>query len=149
MTAIEFMTVGKKLSNAYAGLCAPICRKYGINQTGFDILLFLANNPQYNTARDVCRTRGIKSGIASITVESLINSGFLLREDDPSDRRKHRLVPTEKAKDFISEGQKMQKHFTCVLKDGITEDELAAFARMTEKVTENIEKLGKEKQSNV
>lgn len=145
MTAIEFMTVGKKLSNAYAGLCAPICRKYGINQ----ILLFLANNPQYNTARDVCRTRGIKSGIASVTVESLINSGFLLQEDDPSDRRKHRLVPTEKAKDVISEGQKMQKHFACVLKDGITEDELAAFARMTEKVTKNIGKLGKEKQSNV
>ena len=43
----------------------------------------------------------------------------------------------------------MQKYFACVLKDGITEDELAAFARMTEKVTENIAKLGKEKQSNV
>ena len=73
MTAIEFMTVGKKLSNAYAGLCAPICRKYGINQTGFDILLFLANNPQYNTARDVCRMRGIKSGHCGVTYKQRLS----------------------------------------------------------------------------
>ena len=66
MTAIQFLSLGRRLANLYAALCAPICRQYGINQTGFDILLFCANNPEHNTARDLGTVRGIKRGIASI-----------------------------------------------------------------------------------
>lgn len=77
MSAIQMISIGKRLSNIYAELSLPICRKYGINQTCFDILLFFANNPEYNTARDVCALRGIKSGIASVSVETLICSGLL------------------------------------------------------------------------
>lgn len=51
MSAIQMISIGKRLSNIYAELSLPICRKYGINQTCFDILLFFANNPEYNTAR--------------------------------------------------------------------------------------------------
>lgn len=87
MTAIQFLSLGRRLANLYAALCAPICRQYGINQTGFDILLFCANNPEHNTARDLGIVRGIKRGIASIGVETLIRSGFLERQDDPQDRR--------------------------------------------------------------
>ncbi len=71
MTAIQFLSLGRRLANLYAALCAPICRQYGINQTGFDILLFCANNPEHNTARDLGTVRGIKRGIASIGVETL------------------------------------------------------------------------------
>ena len=104
MTAIQFLSLGRRLANLYAALCAPICRQYGINQTGFDILLFCANNPEHNTARDLGTVRGIKRGIASIGVETLIRSGFLERQDDPQDRRIRRLIPTEKAAPVIADG---------------------------------------------
>ena len=77
MTALQLIALGRKLANIYADLSAPICKQYGINQTGFDILLFCANNPEHNTARDICAIRGIKSGIASVAVESLMQSGLL------------------------------------------------------------------------
>ena len=66
MTAIQFLSLGRRLANLYAALCAPICRQYGINQTGFDILLFCANNPEHNTARDLGTVRGIKRGKSNI-----------------------------------------------------------------------------------
>lgn len=101
MSAIQMIAIGRKLSNIYSELSLPICKKYGINQTCFDILLFFANNPKHNTARDICEVRGIKSGIASVSVEILIENGFLVRKDDESDRRRRRLILTEKADPVI------------------------------------------------
>ena len=47
-TGIEF---AEKLSKAYSETCKPLCHELNIPQTAFDILLFLANNPEYKTAR--------------------------------------------------------------------------------------------------
>ena len=138
MSALQMIAIGRKLANLYNDLTAPICKKYGVNQTGFDVLLFCANNPQYNTARDLCAVRGIKSGLASVAVEQLIQSGFLLRCTDETDRRIHRLVPTEKARPLIDEGREVQQFFTEALRQGITPEELAAFQSLTEKLTGNI-----------
>ena len=143
MSAIQMISIGKRLSNIYAELSLPICRKYGINQTCFDILLFFANNPEYNTARDVCTLRGIKSGIASVSVETLICSGLLERTEDARDRRKHRLNLTEQAAPIVADGQRMQKHFSDTLRRNVTEDELRAFRSLTEKLEENLACFGK------
>ena len=37
----------------YENLCQPVCRECGIAQTALDILMFLANNPEYYTAREI------------------------------------------------------------------------------------------------
>lgn len=144
MTAIKMIAVGKKLANIYSELSQPLCKKYGINQSCFDVLMFCANNPENNTARDICAVRGIKSGIASVAVETLIQKGFLERMDDPSDRRIHRLVPTESAQSIISDGREMQNKFISALKAGISPEEEKVFERVNEKILRNVELLGRE-----
>ena len=146
MYAIQMIALGKKLSNVYAGLCAPICRKYGLNQTCFDVLMYCANNPDQNTARDLCEVRGVKSGIASVAVEALETAGLLDRLPDPLDRRKHRLVPTEKASGVITDGRAMQALFTGTLRNGITDAEFAALESLTAKIEANMAMLRKEEQ---
>ena len=148
MTALQLIALGRKLSNIYADLSAPICKQYGINQTGFDILLFCANNPEHNTARDICAIRGIKSGIASVAVESLMQSGLLERREDARDRRIRRLIPTAKAAPILSEGRRMQKHFADTLRSGITPEETAAFQSVTEKLVANMECFGREEKKS-
>ena len=138
MSAIKMIALGRKLSNTYCTMVQPILRKYEMNQTCFDILLFLANNPGNNTARDLCEIRGIKSGMASVAVESLIKSGYLTRENDKTDRRIHRLVPTEKAQNAIFDGQEMQKIFTEKLRHGISDEEIEMFNNFIEKIEKNI-----------
>lgn len=66
-------------------------------QPAVDILLFLANNPGRDTARDICTYRKLKPAIVSFHVDKLAREGYLLRQAVPGDRRKCRLVPTEKA----------------------------------------------------
>ena len=111
MYALKIMAIGRELANIYSDLAASICRKYGINQTCFDVLMFCSNNPDSNTARDICAVRGIKSGIASVAVETLIKGGFVTRRFDTDDRRIRRLVPTEKAAPLVAEGSALQRRF--------------------------------------
>lgn len=144
MTAIKMIAVGKKLANIYSELSQPLCKKYGINQSCFDVLMFCANNPENNTARDICAVRGIKSGIASVAVETLIQKGYLIRTDDISDRRIRRLVPTEFAQNIISDGRVMQERFISTLKSGISPEEEEIFERVNEKILENTNLFGRE-----
>ena len=59
---IEF---GRKTSAAYAALCKPLCQKLHLPQTAFDILMFLAINPGYQTASDVVEVRKLKANLYS------------------------------------------------------------------------------------
>lgn len=143
MTALHMIALGRKISNIYSALSLPICRKYGINQTCFDIILFCANNPKYNTARDICDVRGIKSGIVSVAVESLIKNGFLESRCDTSDRRINRLIPTQKSNELIEDGRRMQIYFTDSLSNGITKHEFDVMRNITNKIESNITLLEK------
>lgn len=143
LAPLEMIAIGKKLSNIYQNLCAPVCRRHGVNQTGFDVLMFFANNPQYNTAGDVCNIRGIKSGIASVAIDSLIKNGLLCRAEDEADRRKRRLAVTEKAAPIIEEGREMQAKFTAALRQNITDEEFAAIESLSKKINYNISLIEK------
>ena len=80
----------------YENLCQPVCKECGIPQTAFDIVMFLANNPEYYTAKDICKIRGIKPNLVSFHVEKLVQEEYLIREAIPGDRRQVKLILTEK-----------------------------------------------------
>ncbi len=92
-------------------------------------MMFLANNPECNTARDICRIRGIKSGIASVTVEQLIGRGYLTRETDGKDRRMQRLYSTAEATPLVQAGQEAQRRFEEAIRQGLTDGELGDLCR--------------------
>ena len=56
--SVEF---ANKTGLAYSAVCKPLCQKLHLPQTAFDILMFLANNPNYTTARDIVEVRHIKA----------------------------------------------------------------------------------------
>ena len=43
----------RKLELAYHQQCKDLCNEFHLKQTGFDILMFLGNNPQYKYAKDI------------------------------------------------------------------------------------------------
>lgn len=67
----------KKLTAAYNAVCKPLCRELNIPQTAFDILMFLANNPDYSTAGDIVNVRKIKANLVSVNVEKLAKTAIL------------------------------------------------------------------------
>lgn len=64
-----------------------MCHELNLPQTALDILMFLANNPQYRTARDIVEVRKIKANLVSVHVDRLVKEGYLERRKEDSCRK--------------------------------------------------------------
>ena len=79
-----------KAAQAYNAMCKPLCQELKLPQTAFDILMFLANNPDCTTARDIVEIRKIKANLVSVNVDRLVQEGYLERRAVAGDRRQRR-----------------------------------------------------------
>ena len=100
-----------KTSLAYSAVCKPLCQELKLPQTAFDILMFLANNPDCKTARDIVEIRKIKANLVSVNVDKLVQEGYLERRTVQDDRRKQELHCTERAQPVIVRGRALQNAF--------------------------------------
>ena len=128
-------------SEAYTNACKPICRELGLPQMAFDILMFLANNPDCSTAKEISRYRGFKENIISVNVNKLVNEGYLRRQEDKEDRRKVRLFCTEKASSIIQRGRELQERFIQHMLEGLTPEELQIHRHCLETIAQNAKAL--------
>ena len=126
------------LSQSYRIRCRPICRELGIPSTAFDILMFLANNPDYNTAKDIVELRGLKANLVSVNVEKLVKDGYLDRRSFPGDRRKTVLVCTPKAQPIIDRGSRLQSDFVEDIFKGVDETSRENFYKVMEIMEHNL-----------
>ena len=139
---IEF---GRKLSLAYETICKPLWRKLKLTQTAFDILMFLANNPEYTMARDIVEIRKLKANLVSINVEKLVKEGYLVRESMEEDRRKTRLLLTLKADEIIIQGRALQRSFAESLFSEIDETSREIILRGISQMEHNLDQMIEEK----
>ena len=134
----------KKLADAYNKVMQPLCKKLDMPQTALDVLMFLANNPGFDTAGDVCKYRNIKAALVSFHVEKLVEAGFIERQAVAGDRRKCRLVCTEKAAPVIEEGRQTQKKFAEKLVEGFSDEDMEHFRKCLHIVSDNIDNILKD-----
>lgn len=130
-----------KMSLAYTATCKPLCQELGLPQTAFDILMFLANNPEHQTARDIVEVRKIKANLVSVNVEKLVREGYLRREAADGDRRKTLLLCTDKAAPVIHRGRILQETFFELLFEGMDTAAKKQFFEMIELIGKNIDKI--------
>ena len=133
-----------KTAQAYNAVCKPLCQELGLSQTALDILLFLANNPDYKTARDIVEVRHIKANLVSMNVDKLVQEGLLERRAVPGDRRKTELLCTEKARPVIERGRAVQNAFFARLLTNTDEPTREAFFRTMEIIGKNLDDILKE-----
>ena len=111
----------RKISLAYNKTCKELCHELNLPQTALDILMFLANNPEYKTARDIVEVRKIKANLVSVHVDRLVKEGYLERRAVEGDRRKTELICTQKAQPVIEKGGQLQEAFKEQLFSGMDE----------------------------
>ena len=133
-----------KVSQAYNAVCKPLCQELKLPQTAFDILMFLANNPDCTTARDIVEIRKIKANLVSVHVDRLVQEGYLERCAVEGDRRKTRLLCTEKAQPVIRRGREVQNAFFARLLDHTDEAAREVFFRTMETIGRNLDQIVQE-----
>lgn len=130
-----------KLTQSYNALCKPVCQRWNLPQSALDILMFLANNPDKQTARDIVEFRHIKANLVSVNVDRLVREGYLKRTFIPGDRRKIQLSVTEKAQLLIEEGRAIQDQFFKEMFEGVSPEARNTFASIICLMEKNLEQI--------
>lgn len=130
-----------RAQKGYARLLEPICKKWDLTRNELDVILFLANNPDYDRAVDIVNHRGLSKSHVSLSVNNLESRGILKRVADPADRRTVHLRLTEQAEPIMEVGCRVQKQFMDYLHQGVTEEQLELMRLFAERVYENIRNI--------
>lgn len=123
----------------------PMGEALGLTQLEMELLLFLRNNPERNTAHEAVALRGFAKSNVSKAVESLEEKGYVRVVPDPDSRRVKRLeLMPDRAQECEQIAQQQQRCFDAILQ-GFTPEEIAqltqAFARMDDNVLRALREL--------
>lgn len=141
MATKKILMLMQRISGAYLNRCSEILDRYHLVPPSFHILMFLANHPDLQTAKDISDLLKLKANVISVHVNRLVDSGYLTRESMPGDRRKIRLTLTEKALPIVQEGMAMEKRFCNDLKQGLSEETMEILGNILTVIGENADQI--------
>lgn len=123
----------------YRRFLEPVGEKYGLNRAELDVLLFLANNPGYDTATDIVEYRGLVKSHVSAAVAKLEERGLLTRSFQNGNRRTVHLALTEEATPIVEEGRRGQEEYVKILHQGISDEEMDLLKSILKKIMMNVQ----------
>ena len=144
MTTTRFLQFSKQFGKYCEHRFTPLSQRHGLSMREINVLLFLANNPGFDTARDITEYRGISKSQVSQAVEFLVELSYLTRTPDPDDRRLLHLALTEEGLALARECKAVQARCGQDLLDGMTEDQVRQLQELWDMVMANGERLSRE-----
>ena len=89
----------------------------------YDILMFLHNNPQHNTAAEIVKVRKSTKSHVSISLKNLERKGLVERIQSETNKKHIEIVLLDKAELIVEAGINAQKEFAQDVLSGLTEEE--------------------------
>ena len=126
------------IANSYSEAEKAVMEQYGMTAIEVDVMLFLANNPQFDTAAEIVSVRRIAKSHVSMAVSKLTARGFLKKLRDEKDRKKIHLRITEKASPMVRDAQQFQKDFRTSILKGFSEEEKHQMEMFVDRIARNI-----------
>lgn len=136
MTAVfEHFYAGQ---NLYERMVMPVCKAHGLTYMEFTVLMFLANNPQYDTAAQISKIRQLSKSHVSISLRGLQTRGFVEGQYFPGNQKVLHLRLTEQAQTVVTQGREAQKEFGAKLIRGFTPEEVDQLQSLINRIHENM-----------
>lgn len=127
----------KQFGKFYDRQFTAFCARTGLTMREAHILLFLLNNPGYDTARDITEFRGLSKSQVSQGVELLAAEGLLARTPDAGDRRVIHLSITPSGLPLAKECRAIQTACGRRLLSGLSQEQVQQLSMLLETVLEN------------
>lgn len=127
----------------YQELLSPICKKYDLTDSEIVILLFLASEPDGDTATDIVLRQRLKKSVVSVSLRDLQDRGLITSSYLDGNRRSLHLDITDKAKDIVLEARKVQEEYYKILTEGLSSKEKTNLRNYLEVVNDNIKRYRK------
>ena len=121
-----------------------MCDEYGLTQMEYDILMFLHNNPQHNTAAEIVKVRKSTKSHVSISLKNLESKGLVERIQSETNKKHIEIALLDKAEWIVEAGINAQKDFAQDVLSGLTEEEKRMCINVFNKICNNAEEHLKE-----
>lgn len=128
----------------YTSQFEALMARTGLSMREVHVLLFLANNPEYDTARDICTLRGLSKSQVSQAVDLLAAEGLLLRTPDRQDRRVVHLSISAEGQPLAEECLEIQEDSARRLVEGLSAKQTMQLRQLLETVLDNGVRLAEE-----
>lgn len=129
------------MEKVHKKMCFEVVMEYHFTPNEILVLMFLSNNPDFDTAKDIAYYRNISKGLIAKSVESLAEQGFLILKKDEKDRRKIHLILSEKSQAVVERIREISKDFQEQLLEGVPEEYLEILDKTSSIMEKNLEKM--------
>ena len=99
----------KSLTAFYEACTKPVRDAYDLTQMQFNILMFLHNNPQFDTAGDLVKTRHLTKSHVSTALKELEARGWIEAYYAAGNRKSQHLRITKSAEAVIAAGKRRRR----------------------------------------
>lgn len=129
----------KTITGYYELLSGEVCDRYGLTQMEYDILMFLHNDPQHNTAAEIVKVRKSTKSHVSTSLKKLEDKGLVERIQSKDNKKHIEIVLLDKAELIVEAGINAQKRFAQNVLSGLTEEEKCMCINVFDKICNNAE----------
>ena len=136
VSSTQLLRVIQQFRRYYDRHFSELLSRTGLSMREIHVVLFLANHPAHDTAREL---RGLAKSQVSAAVDLLAARELLRRQPDKADRRVIHLALTDAGAALAREGQKLQSTCLDALFAGLTQSEAERFQELLEKVLTSAE----------
>lgn len=134
----EFWLGLRGMIKLYEKTMKTVCTAHALTMVETDIIAFLKNNPQKDTAADIVELRMLSKGAVSKGVEALIQKELIRRYPDAEDRRRLHLKLTDRSEPILTDIERAQTEFWNTVFKGFSEEELEIHERLKTHMFENV-----------
>jgi DNA-binding MarR family transcriptional regulator len=118
-----------------------IKKKYQLKKVEIEVLFYLSKCGSENTPTDITKRLNLNRGHVSQAIDALLKRQLIASVADQQDRRCMHYTITPNAVSIIDEITNVKKKMDEQILKGITEEELAVYKKISEKMKKNIREI--------
>ncbi len=131
----------QKIKKAYDAYLTPLSLAKKMTKIQLLIIGFLANNPDYDKAKDIEEILDIKKSNISAAIDDLVNREYIIKSSDQNDRRIIHLAITNKSFEIVEIVRKAQEEFTKMIFKNISDREIEQYLLVVKMIINNINEV--------
>ncbi len=137
----EIMACSFMIKRLYEKIMSPILTGNELPRIEMEILMFLHNNPEFNTATAIVEEKGYTKSHVSTALKHLEANGYISKRHSSSNHKTFYLQVEEKAMPLIHQGKLYQQQFAQILNQGISKEDLTTAWKVVEQMAANAAKV--------
>lgn len=138
---IEKNLRGGKFKRLLERAMAGAKNKTNLNRLELEVIYLLSHYDEMTTLTDICRYTQMNKGHISTTLDNLVKKGYVVCRRDDKDRRYVKYDLTDASQQICQEMEALWAEVISKVVEGIDEDSLTVFNRVSEQISRNIDRL--------